>query len=165
MIGTIVFVLVFVVLGLSVVLVAMRSGRRPDPSQRPSRGARRAWTGTIAAVTLILGIGVPALVLVTNSESHAKDGPGGVDLSSTEAHGRQLFARNCSTCHTLAASNATGRVGPNLDQLNGGNLTAAFVLDAIKNGRARGNGNMPAGLVVGQDAKDVAAYLAAVAGR
>jgi mono/diheme cytochrome c family protein len=164
-IGTIVFVLVFVVLGLSVVLVAMRSGRRPAPGRRPSRSVRRWQTGAIAAVTLLLGIGVPALVLIDNSESHAQNGPGGVDLSEREAEGRQLFARNCSTCHTLAGSNAVGRVGPNLDQLNGGDLKPAFVLDAIEKGRNQGRGNMPAGLVQGEDAKAVAEYVAAVAGR
>jgi mono/diheme cytochrome c family protein len=164
-IGTIVFVLVFVVLGLSVVLVAMRSGRRPAPGRRPSRAARGWQTGVIAAVTLLLGIGVPLLVLIDNSESHAKNGPGGVDLTAQQAEGRRLFARNCGACHTLNGSNAVGRVGPNLDQLNGGELKAGFVLDAIEKGRNRGNGNMPADLVQGDDAKAVASYVEAVAGR
>lgn len=165
MIGTIVFVVAFVAIGLTVVLVAMRSGQRPDPSRRAPRKVRRAWTGTLAALTLAVGIGVPALVLITNGESHADTGPGGVQLTDAQVHGRELFAQNCSTCHTLAGSNATGRVGPNLDELNGGNLMPAFVLDAILHGRARGNGNMPVGLLQGQDARDVAAYVAAVAGR
>ncbi|HEU4975193.1 MAG TPA: cytochrome c [Baekduia sp.] len=165
MIGTIVFVLAFVVLGLGVVAVAMRSGRHPDPNRRPSRAQRRAWGSSIALFMVVVGIGVPLLVLITNSSSHAQQGPSGVDLTEAQAHGRQLFAENCATCHTLSASHAVGRVGPNLDQLNGGNLTPAFVLDAIKNGRARGMGNMPAGLLTGQDAKDVASYIAAVAGR
>ena len=39
-----------------------------------------------------------------------------------------------------------------------------LILDAIAKGRARGQGQMPAGLVDGQDAQDVAAYVAAVAG-
>jgi mono/diheme cytochrome c family protein len=39
------------------------------------------------------------------------------------------------------------------------------VLDAIKNGRARGVGQMPANLLSGEDAEDVADYVAAVAGR
>jgi mono/diheme cytochrome c family protein len=40
-----------------------------------------------------------------------------------------------------------------------------LVLDAIANGRARGSGQMPKGLVDGEDAQDVAAYVVAVAGR
>ncbi|MEA2255541.1 MAG: hypothetical protein QOG35_1586, partial [Solirubrobacteraceae bacterium] len=49
----------------------------------------------------------------------------------------------------------------NLDNLH---PPRALVLDAIEQGRARGQGQMPAGLVDGQDAKDVAAFVVAVAG-
>jgi len=164
-IGTLVFVLVFLAIGLTVVLVAMRSGRAASGPRRESRGARRAYGIGLGLVILVVGLGLPALVLATNGDNHASEGAGGVKLTAAETHGRQLFARNCATCHTLAGSHAVGRVGPNLDTLNGGNLQAAFILDAIKNGRARGNGQMPAGLLVGNDAKDVAAYVSAVAGR
>jgi mono/diheme cytochrome c family protein len=164
-IGTIVFVLIFLVIGLSVVLAAMRSGRGRAGSRPESRGVRRAWGVGIAAVILAVGLGLPALVLAINANSHAAQGPGGVDLNAAQTRGRALFAQTCATCHTLAGSNAVGRVGPNLDTLNGGNLKAAFVLDAITKGRARGAGMMPANLLQGLDAKDVAAYVAAVAGR
>ena len=40
----------------------------------------------------------------------------------------------------------------------------ALVLDALKNGRARGNGQMAAGLYTGQDAEDVASYVAKASG-
>ena len=56
------------------------------------------------------------------------------------------------------ASNAVGKVGPNLDALR---PPKVLVIDAIKKGRAQGRGQMPAGLVDGQDAQDVAAYVAA----
>ncbi|TML97807.1 MAG: cytochrome c [Actinobacteria bacterium] len=79
-----------------------------------------------------------------------------------EVHGRELFTKNCATCHTLRAVNAVGKVGPNLDQLR---PPKELVLNAIEAGRARGNGQMPADLVAGQEAKDVAAFVAAVAGR
>jgi len=164
-IGTLVFVLVFLVIGLSVVLAAMRSGRAPAGSRPETRGTRRAWGLGIGLVVLVVGVGLPLLVLITNGEDHAKRGAGGVDLSASQTTGRRLFAEKCSTCHTLAGSNAVGRMGPNLDTLNGGDLKPAFVLDAIKNGRARGAGQMPAGLLYGDDAKDVASYVATVAGR
>jgi mono/diheme cytochrome c family protein len=164
-IGTLVFVLIFLAIGLSVVLAAMRSGRPPAGSKPESRGTRRAWGIGLAVVIVALGLALPALVLVNNGDNHAKHGAGGVELTSAETNGRTLFARNCATCHTLAGSNAVGRVGPNLDELNGGNLKPAFVLDAIAKGRARGAGQMPAGLLVGEDAKDVAEYVATVAGR
>jgi mono/diheme cytochrome c family protein len=165
-IGTVVFILVFLAIGLSVVLVAMRSGRAPRGSRRESRAAGRSWSLGIALVILVVGLGLPALVLATNHHGHAKKAPGGVDLSSAQVNGRSLFATTCSTCHTLAGSNAVGRVGPNLDDLVVGvQNKQAFVLDAINKGRANGNGQMPAGLLYGQEAKDVADYVAAVAGR
>ncbi|HWH94474.1 MAG TPA: c-type cytochrome [Baekduia sp.] len=165
MIGTLVFVLIFLALGLSVVLVAMRSGRPPAGARRETRAARRAWGLGIALVIVLLGIGLPVLVLVSNGEGHASRGAGGVKLNAAQTNGRELFARNCATCHTLAGSNAVGRVGPNLDTLNGGNLKLAFVLGAIQQGRASGNGQMPAGLLFGAEARDVANYVATVAGR
>jgi mono/diheme cytochrome c family protein len=164
-IGTLVFVLVFLAIGLSVVLAAMRSGRPPAGSKPESRASRRAWAVGIAVVILGLGLAVPALVLVDNGDNHASEAAGGVKLNAAETNGRHLFARNCATCHTLAASHAVGRVGPNLDTLNGGNLQPAFVLDAIQNGRGRGRGQMPAGLLFGAEAKDVAEYVSTVAGR
>jgi mono/diheme cytochrome c family protein len=164
-IGTLVFVLAFLAIGLSVVLAAMRSGRPHAGSRPESRGTRRAWGLGIGLVVVVVGIGLPLLVLISNGEDHAKRGAGGVDLSASQTTGRRLFAEKCSTCHTLAGSHAVGRVGPNLDTLNGGDLKPAFVLDAIKNGRARGLGQMPAGLLYGADAKDVADYVATVAGR
>ena len=165
MIGTLVFVLAFLAIGLSVVLAAMRSGRPPAGSQPQSRGRRRATGLAIGLVILVVGVGLPALVLINNGEDHAKKGAGGVDLNASQTSGRKLFAQKCATCHTLSGSNAVGRVGPNLDTLNGGELKTAFVLDAIQNGRARGAGQMPAGLLYGADATDVANYVATVAGR
>jgi mono/diheme cytochrome c family protein len=165
-IGTVVFILFFLALGLSVVLIAMRSGRAPAGSRRESRGARRAWSVGIGLVILVIGLGLPVLVLATNHHGHAKRGPGGVDLTTAEVKGRAMFATTCSTCHTLDGSNSVGRVGPDLDALVVGvQNKKAFVLDAIKNGRANGNGNMPAGLFYGPEANEVAAYVAAVAGR
>ena len=59
--------------------------------------------------------------------------PGG----STAAAGKQIFSQNCATCHTLAAANASGTVGPNLDQLQ---PDAATVKRQVENG----GGAMPA---------------------
>jgi mono/diheme cytochrome c family protein len=73
-----------------------------------------------------------------------------------------LFNDKCATCHTLDDAGAVGQVGPNLDELA---PPAPLTLNAIQQGRARGRGQMPAQLYDGQDAKDVAAYIALVAGR
>jgi cytochrome c553 len=165
-IGTVVFILIFLVLGLSVVFIAMRSGRPPAGSRPESRATRRAWGFGLGVVILVVGLGAPALVLAVNHDNHAKHGPGGVDLTSAQAEGRAMFAKTCSTCHTLDGSKSVGRVGPNLDNLVVGvQNKKAFVLDAIAKGRANGNGQMPAGLLYGKEANDVASYVAAVAGR
>ena len=84
------------------------------------------------------------------------------DLTASEKHGRELFGQRCANCHTLKAANAVAAVGPNLDQLR---PTKALVLDAIENGRANGNGQMAAGLYTGQDAEDVATFVAKAVGQ
>jgi mono/diheme cytochrome c family protein len=164
MIAALVFVLAFIALGLAVVFVAFSGGPRGARRSRgvPSRAGRRAVAVGVAIVVAGLGVAVPLAVGLVNGNDHAKNAPGGVDLNAAQAAGRSTFAKYCSTCHTLKASNAVGKVGPNLDVLH---PPKALVLDAINKGRARGQGQMPRGLVDGQDAQDVAAYVVAVAGR
>src|SRR5437763_1684856 len=161
-------ILVFwLVAGLAVFFVAFRGGGRRRRAPGGARGgetraSRRAVAISALAVWVIFGLGLPALVLATNGGDKKSDQAfGGVGLSSAQVHGRELFARNCATCHTLHAVNAVGKVGPNLDQLR---PPAALVLNAVQTGRARGNGQMPADLVAGQDAKDDASFVATVAG-
>ena len=166
MIAALLFVLLFLALGIGVVVIALSggpSGAR-QRMQQQSRGRRGGRGGAIAValVILVIGVAVPVAVAVSDSNHDAHQAPGGVDLTAAEVKGRSVFARKCSTCHTLSASNAVGRVGPNLDNLR---PPKGLVLDAIKNGRARGQGQMPAGLIDGDDAQDVAAYIAASAGR
>ena len=84
--------------------------------------------------------------------------------------GKQLFVQKCGSCHTLSHAQSKGDVGPNLDD--------AFMqdrADGIKSASIQGlvdfwiqypnvRGVMPARLVTGQSAQDVAAYVALVAG-
>jgi len=159
-IGTAAFVLAFILLGLSVVGLAMRSGRRGRRRETPAQ--RNAWTTGLIIASIIIGIGIPLWVVVANNDSKAKKVPGGLELNQAQVEGRQIFAERCANCHSLEASNAVGKVGPNLDNMR---PPKALILDAIKNGRARGQGQMPAGVVDGKDAENVASYVAAVAGR
>lgn len=170
MIATIAFVLGFIILGLSVLLVAMRGGSRAPkraqgaerPARRGSPAGRRAAAIGLTALMLFLGAVVPVLIMANNSENKGRAAVGGVDLNAAQAEGRAVFARTCATCHTLRGANAVGKVGPNLDVLR---PPAALSLDAINKGRARGKGQMPAEVVDGQDARNVADFVAAVAGR
>jgi mono/diheme cytochrome c family protein len=158
-------VIFWLVVGLGVFLVALRGGgrrRAPDGARRgESSGSRRGFVLVTTAVWIVFGVALPGIVLATNGEDKAKAAPGGVDLNASQRNGRKLFAEYCATCHTLKAVNAVGRVGPNLDQLR---PPKELVLNAIEQGRARGNGQMPVGLLAGQDAKDVASFVAAVSG-
>ncbi|MDQ1722527.1 MAG: cytochrome, partial [Pseudonocardiales bacterium] len=113
-----------------------------------------------AGLALIFGVGIPAAVVAANGDKN-RQAHGGITLTADQATGRHLFAANCGTCHTLAAAQTSGRVGPNLDELT---PKKALVLNAIKLGRAQGNGQMPAGLLVGKEADDVASFVAATAG-
>ena len=154
------FVVTFLVVGLVVVAAAFSGGRRDaDRPAGPSRRGRRAVALGVAALILLLGIFVPALVIA--AARNTEKAPGGVKLTAADERGREIFAERCATCHTLAAANAVGKVGPNLDQLH---PPKALVLDAIQKGRARGQGQMPANLVDGQDAQEVATFVAKVAG-
>jgi cytochrome c550 len=69
------------------------------------------------------------------------------------ARGAAIFATSCAGCH---GTDATGGVGP---PLRGSGLTAAEVAAVVASGR----GVMPAGIVTGQDAADVAAHVASIA--
>jgi mono/diheme cytochrome c family protein len=163
-IAALAFVLTFVIIGLTVIFVAFGGRGRGARRGRlaPSRTYRRTVGVAAGIVIIVIGVAVPALVLANNSDNQAEKAPGGLTLTASQERGRSIFARDCATCHTLRAANAVGRVGPNLDQLH---PPKALVLNAIATGRAQGRGQMPAGLVDGQDAQDVAAFVAAVAGR
>jgi mono/diheme cytochrome c family protein len=160
--STLVFVLVFVLLGLGVLFVAMSGGPGGIGSvmHAQTRGSRRFATVAFVACLLVLGIGVPAAVIAATKDS--TDVPqAGIHLTSAEERGRQLFGERCSLCHSLKAANAVAQVGPDLDQLQ---PNEALVLDTIKHGRSNGNGQMAANLYTGQDAVDVAKFVAKAVG-
>jgi mono/diheme cytochrome c family protein len=177
MVAATAFLLGFIAIGLTVVFVAFGGGPKGAREQlhSQSRSGSRAVVIVVSLFALLIGIGVPALVMAKNNDTESKKAPGGVTLSAAEQHGRTLFAKNCSTCHTLAGAHSAGKVGPNLDVLIAGINGASpqetiknrvtFIQDAIKNGRARGSGQMPAELLDGQDAQNVANFVAQVAGR
>ncbi|MDP9293726.1 MAG: cytochrome c [Actinomycetota bacterium] len=162
--AVLVFTMVFVALGLGVLFVAMSGGpaaarRRMQGQSR--RGRRLAIVSFVLAV-LVLGLGIPAAVIATVNSRNDIPEANVVNLTAQEKDGRELFAERCSNCHTLKAANAMAQVGPNLDNLR---PPKGLVLDAINNGRARGNGQMAADLVEGQDAQDVASFVAKAVGQ
>jgi mono/diheme cytochrome c family protein len=165
----------FVVLGLAVFFVAFRGGPSAPVHERPlpSYRARRAGRVVLVALYAVFGIALPLLFL-TGNHANANKQIGGIKLTRAEKVGRELFGQKCAFCHTLAAANATGKVGPNLDTLR---PSEQVVLNTIKNGCLQnppsstspeaclGFGTMPAAIVQGKQAQEVAAFVAAVAGQ
>lgn len=159
--AAIIFVSIFVALGLGVVLVAMRGGPRGvrDTLEAGRRKPLRAAEFAVAGAVALFGLVVPGAIILGDQ---AAAGPGGTKLSADLQEGRELFNQRCATCHALEDANAVGRVGPDLDALA---PTAGLTVNAIEEGRARGQGQMPAQLLDGEDAKHVAEYIEEVAGR
>jgi mono/diheme cytochrome c family protein len=101
----------------------------------------------------------------------------GSDADTTR--GRQLFIQNCGTCHRLAQAGTSAQIGPDLDAAFAQARADGETTDTIKGVVAGQIANprqveegvpdygrvyMPADIVTGQDAEDVAAYVGEVAG-
>jgi cbb3-type cytochrome c oxidase subunit III len=95
--------------------------------------------------------------------------------AGSTARGKQLFVDNCGSCHKLEDAGTPGVIGPDLDEAFHRARDEGFdettIRDVVRGQIAyptvepvTGEPGMPANLVTGQDADDVAAYVAAVAG-
>ena len=95
-------------------------------------------------------------------------GTGGVAKSGNASNGKKLFLTKgtCGGCHTLKDAGSKGTVGPNLDDAFRRPKEEHYKLSTIQNvvlDQIRfptSVSGMPANLVKGQDAYDVAAYVA-----
>jgi mono/diheme cytochrome c family protein len=113
---------------------------------------------TFAAICVV---GIPIWALQTKGGADASSG---ASVPASESRGLELFQINCGACHTLAAAGTDGEIGPNLDVRFGTGpksqlekSTYASVLTTIKNGLG---GRMPKGIVQGDQAKEVAQFVA-----
>jgi cbb3-type cytochrome c oxidase subunit III len=98
--------------------------------------------------------------------------------------GKGLFTQSCGNCHTLSAAGTSGTIGPDLDNAFAADVQEGYpqsvienvVLDQIRlgsgpiatyttNKKFTPQTPMPANILKGQDAIDVAAYVASVAGQ
>jgi cytochrome c553 len=155
------FLVPFVLLGGLVLFVAFSGGPSEARETYLTRGSR-VFQVSIVVIYIGFGLVVPGLVLA-NKEEEA----GGVGalrsepMTEAEERGKALFTQTCASCHSLAAVNARGVTGPSLDQI--GAIEPERIVNAIKNG-GTGQGLMPAGLLEGEDAQDVAEYVSKVAG-
>jgi uncharacterized cupredoxin-like copper-binding protein/mono/diheme cytochrome c family protein len=86
------------------------------------------------------------------------------------ARGKQLFTQKCGACHILQNANTKGVQGPNLDlafkQSVADGLGRSTIAGVVENQIDLPMGNqMPADLYEGQDARDVAEYVAGAIGK
>ena len=156
------FLAPFVLLGVGVIFVAFSGGPGLAREAYLTKGGK-FFRFSMLVLYIVLGIAIPALVIADRDEP-AEGGTPELRNQSASAdveRGKELFRQTCASCHTLAAANARGVTGPNLDEI--GELTVDRVQNAIKIG-GTGQKRMPAELLQGEDAEDVAKYLEAVAG-
>jgi mono/diheme cytochrome c family protein len=153
-------------LGESTIVQVVR-GQIAYPVTAPGTGApgmpADIVTGTdaedvTAYVASVAGLAKPESGSTTPPPTDGGDGGGG---GGGTPDGAAIFASaGCGNCHTLAAADATGNVGPNLDEAK---PAEALVLDRVTNGQ----GGMPSfsGQLSKEEIAAVAAYVADNAGR
>jgi mono/diheme cytochrome c family protein len=173
--GTWLFVAFLLLMGFGVFFVAVRGGLGGARAvfQSQTYGARRAAVFGFTVLYVAFGIAVPLVFLIGNHDN-ASAQYAGINLTPAEKTGRELFGQHCGLCHTLSAANAVGKVGPNLDVIK---PSESLVLKTINNGCLQnpapseasqsclGQGTMPRAIVTGQQAEQVAKFVAAVAGQ
>jgi mono/diheme cytochrome c family protein len=159
------FLVPWILVGIGVIFVSFSGGPGRAREAYMTRGGR-TFALLIVLVYLAIGIAIPAVVIAARgtrvgnspqlSQKKVRDQPAGVQ------EGRTLFTESCAACHTLNAVNARGVTGPDLDKI--GTVTPARVLSAIRIG-GTGQGRMPARLLQGETARDVAQFVSSVAGK
>jgi cbb3-type cytochrome c oxidase subunit III len=130
-----------------------------------------------------LGAGLAAAALLAAGCGYGGAANAGGQRPDTQS-GQQLFTQSCGSCHTLSAAGTSGTIGPNLDNAFAADVQEGYpqsvienvVLDQIRLGsgpiatyttskKFTPQTPMPANILEGQDARDVAAYVASVAGQ
>jgi mono/diheme cytochrome c family protein len=118
------------------------------------------------------------LLLVMGAATLALAGCGALGYTNgkaNKANGKTLFQQKCGGCHTLADAGTTGTIGPDLDDAFRVDRQQGMTEDTVRQvvraqiayaitTTSTGAPGMPKNIVTGQDAKDVAAYVASVAG-
>jgi mono/diheme cytochrome c family protein len=121
----------------------------------------------------------PAVIILVLTTALLAAGCGGIPYLAADGGnpvtGKALFTKNCGACHTLADAGTTGTIGPNLDEAfrfarNQGFDDSTF-RNVIRGQIAYSNVDpetgapgMPANILQGQQADDVAIYVAKCAG-
>ena len=131
---------------------------------------------------VVFGLMVVVLAVLIPWLAFRNDGDaarGAQDVPSDLKSGQSLFQTNCGNCHTLYAAGTDGNFAPDLDELlapsgppegegskEAIDQTKKRVLNAIENGvdSTTTAGRMPAGILSGEQAEEVAEFVATTAG-
>ena len=161
-----VFLIPWLLVGIGVLFTGFSGGPGRARHAYLTR-ASRTFQVSILVIYLGIGIAVPAIILSSRTEAAgATSRLRAEHPSSTVQEGKTLFRQTCASCHTLAAVNARGVTGPDLDRIGLSNTAASVkrIESAIRIG-GTGQRRMPAGVLQGPNAVAVAQFVAAVAGQ
>lgn len=127
-------------------------------------------------LVVVLAVVIPWLAFRSRGDAAT----GELKVPANLKTGQALFQTNCGTCHTLYAAGTDGNYAPNLDELLAPSgapsgptaastikATEGRVLNALEHGvdTTTTPGRMPAGIINGQEADEVAKFVAHSAGQ
>ena len=123
-------------------------------------------------LVLVLAVLIPWLAFRADGDPEA----GGLEVAPGLEAGQSMFQTNCGNCHALYAAGTDGNFAPDLDVLLAPSgppsdeqtieATKGRVLNAIENGvDSTEPGRMPGGILSGEQAEEVAEFVAQTAGR
>jgi mono/diheme cytochrome c family protein len=127
---------------------------------------------TFGVLVFVLAVVIPWLAFRGSGDANT----GAQEVPAHLKSGQALFETNCGTCHTLYAAGTDGNYGPDLDELlaptgpaEGNEKTIkgieARVLNAQKEGvDSNTPGRMPPAILNSEQQKEVAEFVANVAG-
>jgi mono/diheme cytochrome c family protein len=130
---------------------------------------------TFGVLLFVLAVVIPWLAFRGSGDANT----GAQEVSAHLKTGQALFETNCGTCHTLYAAGTDGNYGPNLDELlaptgqaepgEAGEKTRAGIEGRVLNAEKEGvdsstPGRMPPAILNSAQQKEVAEFVAAVAG-
>jgi mono/diheme cytochrome c family protein len=126
---------------------------------------KRSTFVAFGLVAIFLAVLIPAWAISREGGEEASP----QDVPPELEEGKQLFVTNCGACHTLYKAGTDGVVGPDLDELLAPPSPTPpdpatikpRVLSAVEQGIA---GRMPAGILTGPQAEEVAEFVSQVAG-
>jgi len=130
------------------------------PTEQPppaGADANRRWKLIAGAAATVAVLGFAAIASQPNRDQADAPAVSGKVERADVSQMRTLFEEQCGGCHTLADADAGGTFGPNLDATKPSASNVACQIE-------RGGDGMPAGIVSGDEATDLARYVASASG-